>query len=146
MLPSFREDGTLPPGIHWAVWDEVVVRFGYNTHRQRQLQGLEEALQNLKAAGCRTIYLNGSFVTSKPEPDDYDACWEPEGVDLENLDPVLLTFDSGRVTQKRKYMGELFPSSVRADPDGRTYLDWFQVDKSTEMPKGIVGVDLRRFP
>lgn len=142
MLPSFREDGTLPPGV----WDEVVVRFGYNTHRQRQLQGLEEALQNLKAAGCRTVYLNGSFVTSKPEPDDYDACWEPEGVDLENLDPVLLTFDSGRVTQKRKYMGELFPSSVRADPDGRTYLDWFQVDKSTEMPKGIVGVDLRRFP
>ena len=56
-------------------------------------------------AGCRTVYLNGSFVTSKTFPNDYDACWEEAGVDPAALDPVLLTFDPGRATQKAKYMG-----------------------------------------
>ena len=59
------------------------------------MTGLRAALENLKAAGCRTVYLNGSFVTSKDLPNDYDACWEEPGVDPEALDSVLLTFDPG---------------------------------------------------
>ena len=61
-------------------------------------------LENLKAAGCRTVYVDGSFVTSKELPNDYDACWEEAGVDPETLDPVLLTFDAGRATQKAKIL------------------------------------------
>ena len=73
------------------------------------MDGLRAALENLKRAGCRTVYVNGSFVTNKYVPNDYDACWEEAGVEPEALDPVLLTFDPGRVTQKAKYLGELFP-------------------------------------
>ena len=66
------------------------------------MTGLRAALGNLKGAGCRTVYINGSFVTSKELPNDYDACWEETGVDPEALDPVLLTFDPGRAMQKDK--------------------------------------------
>ena len=106
------------------------------------MAGLRAALVNLKGAGCRTVCVNGSFVTSKSLPNDYDACWEENGVDPVALDPVLLTFDPGRAAQKAKYMGELFPASVVADSGGLSFLEFFQTDKETGRPKGIVALDL----
>ena len=106
------------------------------------MTGLREALENLKSAGCVTIYVNGSFVTSKTLPNDYDACWEEAGVDPAALDSVLLTFDPGRVTQKAKYMGELFPVSIIAGAGDLSFLEFFQTDKETGRPKGVVAIDL----
>jgi len=62
------------------------------------------------------VLINGSFVTRKPRPGDYDLCWSIEGVVPERLDPVLLDFSpSGRRTMKAKYRGDLFPAEV---PEG----------------------------
>ncbi len=104
--------------------------------------GLRAALENLKNAGCRTAYIDGSFVTDKEFPNDYDVCWEEVGVDPLNLDPVLLTFDPGRITQKDKYLGELFPLPTVADPEGLSFLEFFQTDRDTGERKGIVAIDL----
>ena len=65
-----------------------------------------------------------------------------DGVDPDKLDAVLLTFDPGRAAQKAKYGGELFPASFAANSAGDTFLDFFQKDKSTGQPKGIVAIDL----
>ena len=108
--------------------------------------GLKAALEDLKGAGCRTVYVNGSFVTSKESPNDYDGCWEETSVDPSLLDPVLLTFDRGRATQKSKYLGELFPASITADTGGLSFLEFFQTDKDTGEPKGIIAIDLEDFP
>ena len=97
---------------------------------------------NLKNAGCQTTYVNGSFVTSKEVPGDFDACWEEAGVDPAVLDPVLLTFENGRAAQKAKYQGELFPVSAFAIADGFLFLEFFQTDKETGSRKGIVALDL----
>ena len=142
MVPSFTEGGLLPPGIHWATWDEIAERFGNNPWRQRLVAGLRSAVENLRDAGCRTLYVNGSFVTNKDAPGDFDACWDEEGVDPDALDPVLLTFDPGRATQKAKYLGELFPATALADGDGMSFLDFFQTDKDSGEPKGIIAIDL----
>ena len=132
----------MPPGVHWTDWDALVDRFGYNYWRRRLIVGLRAALENLRDAGCRTVYVNGSFVTRKELPNDYDACWDELGVDPTVLDPVLLTFDPGRATQKAKYLGELFPASIIADTDGLSFLEFFQMDKETGRAKGIVAIDL----
>ena len=145
VLPPFDAIGLLPPGVHWAAWEELADRFGFNPWRRRLMAGLKEALQQLKGAGCRTVYLDGSFVTSKENPNDYDACWEELGVDPMALDKVLLTFDPGRATQKARYMGELFPASVIAGGGGLSFLEFFQTDKETGRPKGIVAIDLGGF-
>ena len=100
------------------------------------------ALENLRDAGCRTAYIDGSFVTDKEYPNDYDACWEETGVDPYLLDLVLLTFDHGRETQKAKYLGELFPVTAVADAEGLSFLEFFQMDRDTGEPKGIVVIDL----
>ena len=142
MIPSFDESGLLPPGVHWASWDEFIGRFGTSSWRLRLAAGIRAAIDNLKEAGCLTVYINGSFVTAKEVPNDFDACWEEVGVDPTVLDPVLLTFDPGRITQKAKYLGELFPASAIASEDWFSFLDFFQTDKDTGEPKGIVAIDL----
>lgn len=92
------------------------------------------------------VYVDGSFVTAKELPNDFDACWDPRGVRIADLDPALRTFDPGRATQKAKYLGELFPMTFAANSDGATFLEFFQTNRHTELPKGIVALDLRRLP
>jgi hypothetical protein len=90
MLPPFNQQGFLPPGIHPATFAEVAARFGTTQHRQNLLDGLKRGLENLRAAGCKTVYLDGSFVTEKLHPNDFDLCWESADVDPVLLEPELL--------------------------------------------------------
>ncbi len=103
--------------------------------------GLKASIEALQRAGCKTVYIDGSFVTGKPEPGDYDACWDPVGVNAKKLDPVLLDFSDSRKNQKDKFEGELFPSSAFAN-GRRTFVEYFQKDRHTGKQKGIVRVRL----
>lgn len=141
MIPVFGGSGNLPPGIHHATWDEVSTRFGGSPHRERLLDGLLLALLELAVAGCRTVFLDGSFVTAKNTPADFDACWDPVGVDPYLLDPTLLDFQAGRSAQKAKYRGELFPSTSSATLSGTPFLRFFQTDRLTGDEKGVVAID-----
>lgn len=141
-IPAFDDGGLLPPGVHWAKWSELVKRFGGSPWRQQLLAGFKDALENLKNAGCRTVYLDGSFVTAKAVPNDYDVCWDESGVNPMALDPVLLIFDPGRATQKAKYGGEFFPASYKASPEGFSFYEFFQTDKETGEAKGIIAINL----
>ena len=142
MIPPFDERGNLSPGIHKADWDELETRFNGSARRVELLAGLREALVALRDAGCRTAYVDGSFVTAKEEPADFDGCWDAMGVDAGLLDPVLLDFTHSRTAQKERFGGELFPAIAQADPEsGALFLDFFQRDRDGER-KGIVQIDL----
>lgn len=143
MIPPFDERGNLPPGIHKAGWAEIEARFGATPWRRSLLLGLRDALERLRSAGVGTVYLDGSFVTSKVAPADFDACWAPQGVDPDTLDPVLLDLSQGREAQKRRFRGELLPADMAADSAGLPYLDYFQ-RASNKRLKGIVSIDLER--
>jgi hypothetical protein len=145
-IPPFGEGGNLPHGIHDASWEEIVTRFGGTAWRRELLAGLREALEILRDADCRRAYINGSFVTAKEEPGDFDVCWEIAGVDAGLLDPVLLDFSNVRAAQKERFRGEFFPAEAVAAPDGTRYLDYFQRDKLTGERKGIVALDLEDLP
>lgn len=142
MIPNFEGSGNLPAGVHLATIDEVVKRFGYNSHRKDLLVGLKAALSALKKAGCKCVYLDGSFVTDKKFPNDYDACWDTNGVDPSALDMTFLDFANGRKSQKAKYKGEFFIGSTVASSIPRlTFLEFFQQDKNGD-PKGIIQINL----
>ena len=142
MIPPFDDRGNLPPGMHEADWDELEHRFSGSPRRSELLAGLRQALLALRAAGCRTAYLDGSFVTAKEEPGDFDGCWDIEGVNGSLLDPVLLDFVHPRRAQREKFRGELFPAQAVADPQsGALFIDFFQRDRDKN-PKGIVKIDL----
>lgn len=149
MIPALSESGYLPPGVHPATWSELEKRFGTSPHRRLLLSGLLSACSILSAVGCETIYLDGSFVSSKPVPGDFDVLWDPHGVDilaLSRLEPVFLEFGSSRAAQKAKYLGEFFPATMTEGGTGRTFLDFFQTAKDTGEPKGIVALNLRGLP
>jgi hypothetical protein len=142
VIPPFDARGKLPAGVHLATWDEVETVLGGSLRRRVLLLGLWEALNLLQAAGCRRVFLDGSFVTREPEPADFDACWDPAGIDPAALDPVLLDFSDGRRAQKERFGGELFPTDLAADPRGTRFLDFFQRDRGTREAKGILELDL----
>ena len=133
--------GLLPPGVHLATWDELVARFGHTDHRRELLDGLLRAARALRDAGCRRLYVDGSFVTTKEHPNDHDNCWDIDGVNPDVLDPVLLDFDDLRAAQKAKFGGELFPASWQADRNGTPFFEFFQRDREGQ-PKGIIALNL----
>lgn len=144
MIPNFDDNGNLPPGIHWADWSEFTARFGKTAKRREMIRGLESAMEQLKIAGCRTIYINGSFVTNKTEPRDFDACWDRDDVDIDYLRknaPVLLNVYNS-TAQKSKYKGEIFPSDQPVDDT--ISIDFFQRDRE-QNSKGIIAIDLLRW-
>jgi hypothetical protein len=152
MIPKFNQKGNLPPGIHKATLAEVQKRFGWTPYRRELLKGLRRVLRQLVQAGCVCFYLDGSFVTSKVIPGDYDGIWVCDGVELDKVPPLLRAIDSNgmplsdmqkwKAAMRRKYKGEVFPmDSTQVGPG--TFLSLFQKDKSTDEPKGIIEIDLR---
>ncbi|KPM75048.1 DUF6932 family protein [Pseudoalteromonas sp. UCD-33C] len=143
MIPDFNEQGNLPEGIHKATMQELTERFGYNAKRAWLLDGLNLLIKNLELAGCKLIYIDGSFVTEKEIPGDYDMAWSIDGVDASKLDKCLLLESiKDRKLIEAKYRGDVFPAEIPEGVSGKTFLNFFQEDKNTGDKKGIVGIDI----
>ncbi|NOY73687.1 MAG: hypothetical protein GXP14_15200 [Gammaproteobacteria bacterium] len=147
MIPSLKELSgapwkVLPPGVHPAWLAEVRECFAINPHRRDLFNGLMRAAKTLAEANVQYMYLDGSFVTGKPIPGDYDACWDHRGVIHNLLDPVFLDFDNKRANQKAKYKGEFFPFHIDAGT-GQAFIDFFQTETFTGQKKGILLIDLK---
>jgi len=145
MIPEFVDIGSLwkvlPPGVHNATLEEVEKIFSINDHRRHLFSGLQQGVINLQNANCKMIYLDGSFITEKPMPEDYDVCWSSVGVDAKKLDSVFLDFSNKRKKQKDKYYGEYFPASSIAN-GANSFYKFFQIDKYTGKAKGIIEIFL----
>lgn len=140
---AFQKNGNLIPGIHVLDISEVEKEFAYNPIRKNLFEGLKLAMNHLKDSGCQRLFLDGSYVTTKEDPGDFDACWDHTGVDLNYLRsnyPVLLDFKNERENQKKIYKGELFLAIMNATPFD-IYINFFQMDKD-DYPKGIVLINL----
>jgi len=138
------ENGDLPPGVHPAAWSEIEARFGFNARRHRLLEGFRVACEVLRTAGCRLVYLDGSFVTRKEHPGDFDACWDTQDVDDEKLDPVFWDFSQGRAAQKRRFHGEFFPAQLPEGATGKAFVNFFRTNRISGEAKGIVMIRLSR--
>ncbi len=130
MIPLFNDLGYLPQGSYEPTWDEFWERFGTNNYCKQMLTGLRLALVQLQLAGCRQVYIGGSFVTNKKRPNDYDGCFDLFGIDENLIDPMFL--DPDLAAQRAKFCGELVPNAGMAG--------FFQTDISSN-PKGIIVLD-----
>jgi hypothetical protein len=77
MIPAFTEQGFLPPGVYQATLDEFKERFVVfqrSDRRFRLFVQLEKLLdQAAQARIVKRILIAGSFVSAKPEPNDFDC-------------------------------------------------------------------------
>ncbi|HEV2747047.1 MAG TPA: hypothetical protein VGW34_07080 [Allosphingosinicella sp.] len=146
MLSFDATSGYLPLGAHALEWDQFCALCFFNLWRRRLGAGLYRALNNLRCAGCRTAIVDGSFVTAKPDPGDYDLAFDPTGVNAALIDPVLRRHGDGRRAMKAKYLGDIVPWGWTACAvTGLIYRDFFQRDRSGD-PKGVILLNLERLP
>ena len=94
------------------------------------------------------MIIGGSFVTRKRLPNDYDGCWDPTGVDVSLLDPVMLPPNNGDSRKfdgmKAKYGGELIPARwPSSNPEVASLVDYFQFNTRKVIPTGVVRVNLK---
>ncbi|MBZ0187442.1 MAG: hypothetical protein K8F91_14440 [Candidatus Obscuribacterales bacterium] len=101
------------------------------------------ALVNLKEAGCRRVYVDGSFVSHRVKPGDWDACWELESVDLALVDPIIIDADFFPDRMKEKYGGDLYLQAPKLP--GGNMLAFFQKDRDGTKKK-IVLIRLETLP
>jgi len=143
MIPQFVDIGSplrvLPPGVHDATLNQIESRFAISMHRKHLFSGFKKGVIVLFKAGCKGVFLDGSFITEKNQPNDYDVCWHTIGVDTNLLDPVFLDFSNKREKQKQVYFGEYFPSHIIAD-NINSFYTFFQKDRDSGNPKGIIRV------
>jgi len=129
----------LPAGLHFIALREFREAFAYNHRRAWLFEGFIAACKALREAGCGRIYIGGSYVTSKSEPGDYDACWDPIGVSA-NLDPVLYD-DNFLLERQRLYRGDLLIGGAYDGPTGENY-HFLARDKETGQERGMIGIKL----
>ncbi|MCC9603755.1 hypothetical protein LOC67_24660 [Stieleria sp. JC731] len=142
MIPQLRADGYLPEGLHIASEGEVTFRFGSQTPQRKRLAlRLRRWIDLSRCIAARRLFVGGSFVTAKPNPDDVDAVvWLPEdfanlvangSVEALELEAMLLT----------RHPEEIFAAEDRRDWD--FWLEFFSRTRETDgRRKGVVEVEL----
>lgn len=99
----------------------------------------------LRNAGCSVLFVDGSFVSDKKLPGDWDGCFCTTGLDWSKADPLLADVLANRAAIQKKYRADLFPADCRERDSGVTFLEFFQKDDEGR-PKGIVALELRTVP
>lgn len=78
MIPRFDSQGFLPQGLHYTSIQEIRSVLGFTPHRSRLIDGLDRFIHIWNASGfIDYAIVDGSFVTSKPEPGDVDMLLIP---------------------------------------------------------------------
>jgi len=142
MIPEFRDDGCLPEGLHLAIEAEITFRFGTATSRRRRLAlRLRRWIELSRTVAAKRLFVDGSFVTAKPAPNDVDAVvWLGDDfVDrVSRGDVEAVELEMMLVTRQ--------PEEIFAAEDRRDWDDWVEFFSRTREAdgrrKGIVEVEL----
>ena len=79
-VPELNQNGLLPPGVHDCTLEDIECFFVGNAHRRRLFQNLVTCLeQEVRPLFVQAIFVNGSFVTDKDEPEDIDIVLDLRG-------------------------------------------------------------------
>jgi len=105
VLPEFDIDGDLPPGIHRATFDEIerrLSRFIVSDRRINLFARFKQLLVMAKRSGIvERLVVGGSFVTSKPEPNDIDVVIVVDSdLDFDALTPSQYTVTDRRALRR----------------------------------------------
>jgi hypothetical protein len=140
MIPDFRDDGYLPEGLHLATEPEITFRFGTaNMQRRRLALRLRRWLALCRSVDARRLFVDGSFVTAKPEPNDVDAVvWLGDDFlfRLSRGDDEAVELEMMLVTRQ--------PEEIFAAEDRQDWEDWLEFFSRTREAdgrrKGVVEV------
>lgn len=147
-IPTLTTGGELPPGIHMATLEEVDAIFGTaNERRQMLMKGLKKALALLEKGNVSKVFIDGSFVSDKDEPNDIDGCWSTISADASKLDSRFwdfkdeVDFQNKRLSLKQEFGIDFFIAEISEGDSGRPFPEFFQTNRDGGA-KGIIEVRL----
>ncbi|HEY4063237.1 MAG TPA: hypothetical protein VGM30_15130 [Puia sp.] len=91
MALNFNTRGDLHETIS-LTYEEFVHHFGTNDERTQQITNALPFLRTFHSCGCTTVYVGGSFVSTKKIPGDIDLCFDLSGIDEEKIKKSLPEF------------------------------------------------------
>jgi len=146
-IPDFNTEGLLPEEIHDSSLQEVMERFGQfqrSDRRCRLYERLQLLVQDASAAGSiDSIVIDGSFVTSKDEPNDIDLILivRPSHDFSGILSPREYNLLSRRDAKRKFGFDVLVAREGRPELD--EYIEFFaQVRGPDDLQKGLVRIKL----
>ena len=144
MIPDFVETGILPPGIHSATWGEFATRFVVFQHSDQRLRigkQLEALIEEAKKSGIvRHLFVVGSYVTNKPEPNDFDCILVLDPAIVSTLMPPFQYNLVSRRMARKIFKGDISPALDGSDAM-EEYLQFFQTTRDGQR-MGIVEIRL----
>lgn len=145
MIPEFQQNGFLEEGIYETSFSEMEEKLGFSRKRRKLLSAMKTLITYCKYLQCDVLYIDGSFVSTKISPADYDACWDTTATDKEPIMNAVeqSSLNSDSESQKEEFGGEIYPAFVKAPLNhGMTILEYFQTIKDGEGKKGIIKLKL----
>ena len=129
----------LPAGDHEATLDEVEQAFGSSTFKRRELmKGLRDVVGKLRELGVETIWVDGSFVSSKERPGDVDVIYvRPDGADTTLWGLLAPARRDAAMKYFRCHLWEYPSYGKHAGGTPKTIKQFFETDDD-DVPKGHI--------
>lgn len=141
-IPEFRQDGYLPEGLHLTSDAEFTFRFGTSTRKRRRLiHRVRRWIELARLIRARRLFVDGSFITAKPEPNDADAViLSPVGYE------VQIAASSEAAAEVEEMLLTRRPEELFAAETDQDWDDWIEFFSRTREAdgrrKGLVEIEL----
>jgi hypothetical protein len=144
MIPPFEESGFLPAGIHQATLLEFEARFAIFDSSDRRIK-LYNGIKRLWEAAhkllfVKRLYVAGSYVSSKPEPNDFDCLVVYEANEVPQVVRPFEYQVLHRKTASKHFAGDVITVGEGSELH-RYYMSFLQLSRD-DMSVGIVEIEL----
>ncbi|MDZ4822761.1 MAG: hypothetical protein SH856_04835 [Flavobacteriales bacterium] len=143
LLPDrFQEIGL------WQLDKFFLEPFGNNEHRRQLINRLQVFMSEVQALGVGTeVWIDGSFTTEKPEPDDVDMVFLMNREDIDNLPEAKAAFFQSLFMQRDEVRSRYHLDVYFIDKDDRDEVEkWtenFGKDARKLNSKGIFKIQIK---
>jgi hypothetical protein len=139
---SFNSDGNLHETVELSL-EEFQQQFGTNMSRIEKIKAATQFFKKFSSCGCKAVYIGGSFVSKKKDPEDIDLLFDLTEADSEKLEwelPELLSHNHKNKigTIRRNLKCHIFTFDKR----DQRLLDILLRDRKG-YPKGMVKINLQ---
>jgi hypothetical protein len=138
----FNTSGNLHENVELS-FDDFQKLFGTNPGRKEKIRSAVTFFRIFSSCGCEAVYIGGSFVSKKQNPEDIDLCFDMTKVDNEKLNrefPEFFGLNSHNYigTIRRNLKCHIFIF----DEMDTLMLDYLGKDRERN-PKGLVKISFK---
>lgn len=118
---------------------EFVHHFGTNSNRMQQIENSIPFFRKFHRCGCEIVYVDGSFISKKPVPEDIDLCFDLSDINPNNLKREIPEFfDVNAIgTIHRDFHCHI----LHFDREDNSLFTMLQFDRNGN-PKGLVKLNI----